>query len=153
MTTWERWLFIGAAVLVTGGLLAGCGKPERAGDPGGEDWSGRWVVINYWAEWCAPCRVEIPELNRLAREHGAEVAVLGVNYDGLTGERLRSLAEEMGIEFRLLEEDPRERWGEPQPSVLPSTLIVDPDGELVDVLVGPQDFETFSRVLSLTTST
>lgn len=153
MTQRKNRLLTGGAVLLAVGLLAGCGRTEQAAAPEGDDWSGRWVVINYWAEWCAPCREEIPELNRLDREHRAEVAVLGVNYDGLTGERLRRLAEEMGIEFRLLEEDPRERWGEPQPSVLPSTLIVNPDGELVDVLVGPQDFETFSRVLALTTST
>lgn len=153
MTSRRNWRLTGGALLLTAGLLAGCGGTEQAAAPAGDDWSGRWVVINYWAEWCAPCREEIPELNRLDREHGAEVAVLGVNYDGLTGERLQRLAEEMGIEFRLLEEDPRERWGEPQPSVLPSTLIVNPDGKLVDVLVGPQDFETFSRVLALTTST
>jgi len=138
-------------------LLWGCGGPQEpgAGAPGTapDDWSGRWVVINYWAEWCAPCREEIPELNRLDREYGDEVLVLGVNYDGLTGERLSALAEEMGIEFTLLEADPRQRWGEPQPSVLPSTLIVNPQGELDDVLVGPHDFESFSRALALTTST
>ena len=47
---------------------------------------GDWVVINYWAEWCAPCRKEIPELNELpaiAAEQGAVFKVFGVNYDGL----------------------------------------------------------------------
>ena len=49
---------------------------------------GDWVVLNYWAEWCAPCRKEIPELNELQEhsvEPGAAVRVFGINYDGLQG--------------------------------------------------------------------
>ena len=43
---------------------------------------GQWLLINYWAEWCGPCRTEIPELNALSEtEQG--LAVLGVNFDEL----------------------------------------------------------------------
>lgn len=35
-----------------------------------EDLEGRWLVVNYWAEWCAPCREELPELNALDKEKG-----------------------------------------------------------------------------------
>ena len=31
---------------------------------------GKYTLVNYWAEWCTPCRVEVPELNQLAAEHG-----------------------------------------------------------------------------------
>ena len=111
-------------------------------------WDGRWLLINYWAEWCAPCRKEIPELNRLHSERTQSgLVVLGVNYDGLQGEALANLAEEMGIEFPVLVEDPRLRWNQDVPSVLPTTLIVDPGGELKEVLVGPQTYETLSAAL------
>jgi thiol-disulfide isomerase/thioredoxin len=114
-----------------------------------EQWEGRWLIINYWAEWCAPCRKEIPELNLLHSERAATGAVvLGVNYDGLTGETLAELVDEMGIEFPVLIEDPRTRWGVEQPAVLPSTIIVTPSGELSDVLVGPQHYEDLIRVIS-----
>ena len=117
-------------------------------------WDGRWILVNYWAEWCAPCRKEIPELNRLHAERNASgVVVVGVNYDGLTGEKLRNLVGEMKIRFPVLVEDPRARWNAEQPSVLPTTLVIGPDGQLKEVLVGPHTYESFSRVLQLTTAT
>lgn len=142
-------------LLLTMLVLTGCGAGERVLLADGsrvsfDDWHGQWLIINYWAEWCAPCRKEIPELNLLHAErakHGA--VVLGVNYDGLTGEQLASLAGEMGIEFPVLVADPRERWGADLPSVLPSTLIIDPSGRLSKVLVGPQHYEDLIRAVSV----
>jgi thiol-disulfide isomerase/thioredoxin len=151
---WRGWrpLAIVLAVLAT----LGCSKPgpelelasgERAS---WSQWSGQWVVINYWAEWCKPCRVEIPELNRLHRD-GAEsgVVVLGVNFDGVTGDRLQQLIDEFDIEFPVLLDDPGARWGQERPSILPATLIVDPDGNLHEVLVGPQTFESLSEAVGI----
>ncbi|MFV2090870.1 MAG: TlpA family protein disulfide reductase, partial [Pseudomonadales bacterium] len=110
-----------------------------------------WLVINYWAEWCAPCRKEIPELNRLHSERASSgVVVLGVNYDGIKGDSLATLTKELGIEFPVLVEDPRRRWNLDPPSILPSTLIINHRGELQQVLVGPQHYEDFRRILDLT---
>jgi len=134
--------------------MSGCEVPEQVllADGRGvqfSHWEDRWLVINYWAEWCAPCRKEIPELNRLHAERAASgVVVLGVNYDGLTGESLADLVEEMGIEFPVLVADPRLKWGVDQPAVLPSTLIINPAGELQQVLVGPQHYEDFRHALA-----
>ncbi len=117
-------------------------------------WEGRWILVNYWAEWCAPCRKEIPELNRIHEERNrAGIIVVGVNFDGLQGERLATLVEEMDIRFPVLVEDPRERWQLPPPSVLPSTLVIAPDGTLHDVLVGPHTYETFTQATQATTAT
>jgi thiol-disulfide isomerase/thioredoxin len=146
-----RWLIVAVAVV----SLAGCARPElELADGSGaswQQWQGQWLIINYWAEWCAPCRKEIPELNELHRD-GAEagVVVLGVNFDGLRGEALTAVMERMGVEFPVLVDDPRERWQQPQPAVLPSTFIVDPDGELLDVLVGPQTYESLARAVGMT---
>ena len=102
------------------------------------DWRGSWVVINYWAEWCAPCRYEIPELNELANDRADEILVLGVNYDGVTGAELDELLKRMGIEFRVLLTDPQPHFAYDRPSVLPTTVLIDPEGEMRHVLVGPQ---------------
>jgi thiol-disulfide isomerase/thioredoxin len=115
-----------------------------------DDWQGRWLIINYWAEWCAPCRKELPELNRLhADQAEAGVTVLGVNYDGLTGEKLATLVAEMAIEFPVLVEDPRQRWAVEQPAVLPTTMIISPAGEVHRILVGPQHYEDFQRAMAV----
>ena len=102
---------------------------------------GHWTVVNYWAEWCKPCIKEIPELNKLASEHAA-IRVFGVNYDGETGELLQQQIDKLGIEFPLLIQDPAEDIGIRRPVVLPTTLILAPDGKLAATLVGPQTLES-----------
>jgi thiol-disulfide isomerase/thioredoxin len=139
-------------------LFSGCGAEERVALADGssvsrDEWQGRWQLINYWAEWCAPCRKEIPELNRLNAEGTAlGLVVIGVNYDGIGGEQLARLVEEMGIDFPVLVEDPRSRWGQDAPAVLPSTFVIDPEGQLRQVLVGPQTYESLSRAVEATVS-
>lgn len=102
-----------------------------------------WLVVNYWAEWCGPCRHEIPELNELDgymgdAKPGLSVRVLGVNYDGLRDQKLRDVSERMGIGFDVLLDDPRQRWGQEIPTVLPSTYLIAPGGDFVETLLGPQ---------------
>ena len=107
---------------------------------------GRWTVINYWAEWCKPCIKEIPELNELAREY-PDLAVVGVNFDGAAGEELADQISQLGIAFPVLAEDPAARLGIPRPAVLPTTLILDPQGKLAQTLVGPQTLESLAQAV------
>jgi len=130
------------SILALALALAACSSPEEAGDNTVQrlnlpDYQGRWLVVNYWAEWCTPCIKEIPELNRLDQRY-AQVAVLGVDFDGNTGIELQSRVDKLGIAFPTLLEDPSTQLGIPKPSVLPTTLIIDPDGRLSNTLVGPQ---------------
>ena len=120
-------------LLILGGV--GCGAEPLA------EWRGRWLLINYWAEWCAPCRDEIPELNALHHAR-PELTVLGVNYDGVQGDELKALIDRMGIEFPVLAEDPQPHWGYEMPSGLPMTVLIAPDGALHGRLLGPQTQET-----------
>ncbi len=112
--------------------LAGCGENQEPSLPG----AGQWRVINWWAVWCGPCREEIPELNQLAGD--PSVKVLGVNFDRKTGDALAEDSRRLGIAFELLKDDPAARLGVPRPTVLPTTLIVSPEGVVVATLVGPQ---------------
>ena len=53
------------------------------------DLRGKKVVINFWATWCEPCRVEMPDLQKVSQESGDQVAVLGVNWrEGADGPKL-----------------------------------------------------------------
>ncbi|QIB66658.1 TlpA family protein disulfide reductase [Kineobactrum salinum] len=124
-------------------LLAGC-QPTPPDDAALlQSLRGQWVVINYWAQWCKPCIEEIPELNALDQNYDT-VAVLGVNYDGATGDELQRQVGTLGVAFPTLQDDPAALLGQPRPTVLPTTLILDPDGEVVATLVGPQTLDSLT---------
>jgi len=106
--------------------------------------SGRWKVVNFWAIWCKPCREEIPELRRL--DEREDVSVLGVNFDGKQGNDLATDVASLGITFQNIE-DPSEVLGVPRPTVLPTTLVITPSGELVATLIGPQTIESLEAVI------
>ncbi|WP_226702482.1 TlpA family protein disulfide reductase [Microbulbifer elongatus] len=139
------------ALLVAAVLAGGCenhgsglqsleGKPLRT--------EGKVLLVNYWAEWCAPCREEIPELNTFYREHRERVLVLGINFDQLPAEQVKQQAGKFGIEFPLLAAAPEGRWGQPMPQVLPSTLIIDSNGQWRRTLVGPQTAESLAEAVA-----
>ena len=114
------------------------------------DWRGHWVFINYWAEWCAPCRYEIPQLNTFNKELAASGAfVVGVNFDGVDGAGLRALMQRMSIEFPVATKDPRQRFGYEMPAVLPTTVVIDPSGNVAATLVGPQTEASLRAVMSV----
>ncbi len=146
----KTWL---VAVLGMGALmLAGCAEEQwldHRGDPVTRaDLDGHWVVVNYWAEWCAPCLHELPEFNRLA-EGNPGVRVLGVNYDGISGDELLELSDRMDIRFQVLGEDFEQSLKLERPQVLPTTYIFDPQGELQHSLPGPQTEAALLALLEL----
>ena len=131
-----------AIVVVLLVVLFACSKPVDFVDTDGNsyrysDMKGKWQVINYWATWCAPCIREIPELIRLD-ENNDNVVVFGVNFDAPEGEEIARQIEKMGITFPIYLEDPHVRLGIKMPEVLPTTVLMDPEGKIAKVLVGPQ---------------
>jgi thiol-disulfide isomerase/thioredoxin len=103
---------------------------------------GQWVVINYWAIWCKPCAQEIPELNALAELPG--VTVLGVNFDSASGAELEQQLNKLNINFPTLEVDPTAQLGVSRPVVLPTSIVIDPAGQLRETLVGPQTLQSLA---------
>jgi len=110
-----------------------------------DKYRGQWVLVNYWAEWCKPCLEEIPELNEL--DKAPDIAVLGVNFDGVTGVPLVELGERMGIEFTMLASDPGPGFGWQVPMALPATFVVDPEGTLIEARFGPQTEEDIRALI------
>ncbi len=130
------------AILATALLLSACEQePELQVALALDSRQGQWVVVNYWADWCKPCIHEIPELNALDQQYPG-ITVLGVNYDGLTGPELAEQVTKLGIAFPNLTDDPSATLGIERPMVLPTTVIVDPEGATHQVLIGPQTRES-----------
>ncbi len=120
-------------------ILTACGEqpaPDGSLQHNGSD----WTFVNYWAEWCKPCIKEIPELNALDERPGFRV--LGVNFDGAAGAELEEQIATLGVAFPTLDEDPGARYELARPQVLPTTLVLTPQGDLHRVLIGPQTAET-----------
>jgi thiol-disulfide isomerase/thioredoxin len=101
------------------------------------EYRGSWVVLNYWATWCAPCRKEIPELSALndARD---DVIVLGLAYEDTELENFDEFLQEFQPSFEILLVDvyaPPEPFGAPK--VLPTTIILNPAGYPIKTYLGP----------------
>ena len=107
------------------------------------DFRNEWLVVNYWASWCKPCIKEIPELNKLHQSR-KDITVVGVNYDGMSGEELAIESSKLGINFPNLLSDPSSALETSRPIVLPTTMIVDKKLKLRDKLIGPQTLESIS---------
>ncbi len=145
----KKWIFAIALVVLTG-----CSVEQQIQFADGSKtqlshWDDRWLVINYWAEWCAPCRHEIPELNQLHSDRAANgMVVLGVNYDGLAQPKLGDVMERMDIQFPVLLEDPQLKYGYDRAEQLPMTVLINPAREVHEVLVGPQTAQSIKAALN-----
>ena len=110
------------------------------------DFRGQWVVLNYWATWCAPCRKEIPELSALHTER-SDITVLGIAYEEVDLSVFEEFLAEFSVTYPILVADvyaPPEPFGAPR--VLPTTIILDPAGRSVKAFLGPvtrEDIEAF----------
>tara|TARA_B100000405_G_scaffold165908_1_gene115972 strand:+ start:36 stop:488 length:453 start_codon:yes stop_codon:yes gene_type:complete len=107
---------------------------------------GSWVVINYWADWCAPCIKEIPELNEFAHEN-EDIFVFTFNFDQLDQEDLAPIAKKFNIEVPSLVTHPRDIWGIQTPPAVPATFFINPNGELSLSLFRPQTKDALNDIL------
>ena len=107
---------------------------------------GNWVVINYWADWCAPCIKEIPELNEFANEN-KDILVFTFNFDQLDQEDLAPVANKFNIKVPSLVTHPRDIWGIQTPPAVPATFFINPNGELSLSLFRPQTKDALNSIL------
>ena len=111
---------------------------------------GNWRIVNYWSEWCAPCRIEIPMFNDLsARLANSNVIIVGVNFDEDPRELTLEIANEMGIEFTVLRQETIDLLGMKPPDVLPTTYLLSPSNEVMAKLIGMQSEQDILDALSL----
>ncbi len=96
---------------------------------------GQPVVLNFWATWCAPCRIEMPHLQEASETYNGRVAFLGVN-DGESLSLITEFAEEFNLTYPLLLDNGRAVNVLYNVRSLPTTLFIHADGTVAEVIIG-----------------
>lgn len=112
------------------------------------DFRGKTVLLNLWATWCAPCRAEMPALDRLqAKLGGDDFEVVAVNIDTARLDRRQAFLEETKVASLAFYADPKadifqdlKRAG--KAVGLPTTLLIDPEGCELGVMAGPAEWDS-----------
>ena len=110
------------------------------------DWAGRGVLLNVWATWCAPCRHEMPALDKLQAELGSEdFEVVAVSIDAGDDAKPRAFLDEVGAENLAFYHDPTTDVFSGLRAAgrgigLPVTLLIDEVGCELGYLAGPADW-------------
>lgn len=150
MSRFNKLIFSRGPLICSAVLVFALGKPCFAGtadfrlyDLAGQahtlgDYRGRWVLVNYWATWCPPCREELPELEVFHTEGQGRAVVLGVNMEDIAEPRLRRFVEEQFLSFPVLPASARPKQHQLVGPVdgLPTSYLITPDGEVIARQVG-----------------
>ncbi|KPK04634.1 MAG: hypothetical protein AMJ64_13140 [Betaproteobacteria bacterium SG8_39] len=104
------------------------------------DYRGRVVLVNFWATWCAPCRAEMPSIERLRRSlEGEPFAVLAVNVSE-DAAAVRAFADRVPMGFPLLLDRDAQVTRAWRARALPMTFIIDPEGRIRYQAIGERDW-------------
>jgi cytochrome c biogenesis protein CcmG/thiol:disulfide interchange protein DsbE len=101
------------------------------------DLRGKAVIVNFWATWCGPCKIETPWLVELQNQYGAQgLQVVGVAMDDSGKDEIEKFAKEMGVNYPVL--IGKEAVGDAYGGVpaLPESFFVGRDGKIVDRIIG-----------------
>jgi cytochrome c biogenesis protein CcmG, thiol:disulfide interchange protein DsbE len=142
-------LAFGLATKDSDGIAVGDAAPDvelpRLEGGGAEsiaDYRGEWVLVNFWASWCVPCRDESPALQRFYDRHRDDgVVVLGIDTQDLSGDALE-FVRELDLTYpQLRDPDAASPLSEDEfgATGLPESYLIDPRGDLALIRRGPVD--------------
>jgi thiol-disulfide isomerase/thioredoxin len=111
-------------------------------------YQGQWVVVNYWATWCPPCIVEMPELQNFHDDHSdKDAVVLGINTELIGKQQLLEFLDDYFITYPVFTSEPIQQSELGEIPGLPTTFLVSPQGEVVARQVGPVTREMIEQFI------
>lgn len=110
---------------------------EGGGSESLADYRGRWVLVNFWASWCVPCREEAPALERFQQQYGGpKFTVLGIDSRDLSSDG-RGFVEEYGLSYPQLRDGDGDAADEYGTTGVPENFLIDPRGKVRLLVRGP----------------
>jgi thiol-disulfide isomerase/thioredoxin len=108
------------------------------------DFKGKTILLNLWATWCAPCREEMPSLDRLEKELGSEkFEVIALALDRGGANAARKFLDGIKVENLKLYVDPSTRSGSALRVIgMPTTILIDREGREIGRLPGPAEWDS-----------
>jgi thiol-disulfide isomerase/thioredoxin len=101
------------------------------------DLRGKAVLLNFWATWCGPCKIEMPWFVDLQKQYGSQgLQIVGVAMDDGSKEDIAKFAKDMGVNYPILigKESVGDQYG--GVPALPESFLIARDGKIVDKIVG-----------------
>ena len=135
----------------TGGLTRGPAPAWEFTDLEGRtvkssDFTGKIVLLNFWATWCLPCRMEVPTLNELHRQYaGNGVAVIGVSIDEGGAEVVKRFVQASKLAYPVVMGDAKMYTAFGGVAEVPTTFLIDATGNLAARYVGLEDKAVFEK--------
>jgi cytochrome c biogenesis protein CcmG, thiol:disulfide interchange protein DsbE len=111
------------------------------------DFAGKVVLLNFWATWCPPCNVEIPELIGLQNQYQGKLLVVGISEDDDPPEKVLQFARKKAINYPIVMATPELIDSFGGVSALPTTFVVDTQGHVVQKHTGLFSVEEYTREL------
>ena len=109
------------------------------------DYKGQWVLINFWATWCAPCRDEMPSMEMLNRKLGSKIKMMAITVDQDWGEVNRFFGQDRPS-FELLWDKDKSVSKKYGVFKFPESFLISPNGVVVAKFIGPRDWYTKASV-------
>ena len=145
--------FIIIVLGIAASLMVGCGQPDALDAFGApiylKDIKGKWILLNYWADWCKPCSEEIPTFNYLTENYADQLVILGINFDQMPQEKLQQYIKHRQVHYAMLTNNLGSRFGISHVNTLPATIVISPKGEIVKELYGAQSVDELLALMQL----